>query len=98
MTTLQQLQAISIDLKRVAIAYQRGSVRMGQRFLIEAIKRKKEIGISEIKPYIVQILEKLNTLSNENPQKIAEDTLVDSTIIQNYCLFSVEAIKTPLAQ
>lgn len=72
------LESLASDLKRVAIGLHRGSNTMAERFLIEALKRKDELDVNEIAPYIKNLLENLN-------KKISsDDALMYSTLIQNY--------------
>jgi hypothetical protein len=75
--------ALAIDLKRVALGYHRGSNAMAERFLDEAIKRRSELEIAEIKPYLSKFLKNIDNLKKESGQKGAEDALMYSTIFQN---------------
>lgn len=88
MNSLPSLQALCMDLKRVAIGYHRGSDSMGKRFAEEALKRVAEINKHELKPYMQNVLSTIeDILKQPNDNKIvAEHTLMYSTIIQNYCL------------
>ena len=72
------LESLASDLKRVAIGKQRGSNKMAGRFLLEAIKRKKEIDMKLVATYIKNLLSKLNNNID------ADDALMYSTLIQNY--------------
>ena len=76
-----------MDLKRAALGYYRGSIEAADRFLDEAIKRKKEVDISSIKPYIKKILSDVEKLRSKNPADVAEDALMYSTLLQNAALF-----------
>ncbi len=77
--------SLSMDLKRVALGYYRGSENMARRFTEEAIKRKEEIKISEVKPYLKKFINSLpKVLNQEDKQKLAEDALTYSVIFQNY--------------
>lgn len=81
------LGSLALDLKRVAIGYFRQSNKMADRFCVEAIKRKEDINTSNIKPYLKKILENLPlVLAQKDKQKLAEDALMYSTIVQNYVL------------
>lgn len=72
------LESLASDLKRVALGSHRGSNTMAQRFLDEALKRKEEVEIEQIAPYMKTLLNKLNA-------KIDSDkALMYSTLIQNY--------------
>ena len=81
------LSSLALDLKRAAIGYNRGSEKMAQKFLDEAIKRKNEVDESSVKSYIGRLLEKVDLLGrNKNPNRIAEDALMLSTLFQNASL------------
>lgn len=72
------LESLASDLKRVAMGLHRGSNVMAQRFLDEALKRKNEVKLEIVAPYIKQILAHLDKNIN------AENALMFSTLIQNY--------------
>lgn len=81
------LSSLSMDLKRVALGYYRGSDNMAKRFLEEALKRKSEINPANVRPHIVKLLNKLDKLGEEKEkQKVAEDALMYSTLFQNASL------------
>lgn len=76
-----------MDLKRVALGYYHGSNRTAERFFEEALKRKQEIDLKEVAPYITKLLYKLDKLSKElDKKKVAEDALMYSTLFQNAAL------------
>ncbi len=83
MKNKQILGALALDLKRVALGLNRGSNAMAERFLDEAIKRRNEIEIAEIKPYLSKFLKNIDNLKKESSEKGAEDALMYSTIFQN---------------
>lgn len=72
------LESLASDLKRVALGLNRGSDKMAQRFLDEAIKRKAEVKMKMVAPYIKKIIDQLDKNIN------AENALMFSTLIQNY--------------
>lgn len=76
------LESLASDLKRVALGLHRGSNTMAQRFLDEALKRKKEIKIKDVAPYIKNLLNKIDETIN------AEEALMFSTLIQNYTQYN----------
>lgn len=80
------LGSLAMDLKRVALGYYKGSFKTADIFLKEAIKRKAEVNLSSVKPYIKNILDKIEELAFEDKQKAAEDALMYSIIIQNATL------------
>lgn len=81
------LSSLALDLKRVAIAYHRKSEKVAERFFDEALKRKKEIDLSKIKPYVAVLLSKFESIKLEKDhQKRAEDALMYSFLFQNAAL------------
>lgn len=81
------LGSLALDLKRVAIGYHRGSIKMGDRFYHEALSRIEEIDICSVKPYLRKQLVNVGKLAERKDLKHrAEDALMYSILIQNYCL------------
>ena len=79
--------ALAMDLKRVALGYHRGSTKMAQRFLEEALKRQKELQNKKNPPYLKKLLKSLGKLNRQrNKKKLAEDALMYSTLFQNYAI------------
>lgn len=79
------IESLSMDLLRVALGYHRGSKKMAERFLEEALKRRSEIKETELKPYFIRILNKIpSALSGSDTPKIAEDALMYSILCKNY--------------
>jgi hypothetical protein len=75
------LQAMALDLKRVAIGYHSGSIIMADRFLQEVITRKSQLDMSSLSHGLQKVLEKVDLLDSEqNHTKRAEDALTFSTI------------------
>ncbi len=83
MNNKQILGALAMDLKRVAIGYFRGSTTMSEIFFEEAIKRRKELDNSSLKPYLIKLLKDMENLKKEKNDRAAEDALFYSTIFQN---------------
>ena len=75
------LQSIASDLKRTSLSLHRGSLAAAARFSREVIKRKAELDISSLAPYIQKLISGLEQ-SITDP----EDALMYSTLIQNYTL------------
>jgi transcription initiation factor IIE alpha subunit len=85
--TFISLSSISMDLERVAMGYQRGSVAMGNRFLEEALARRSEINKNQVRPYIKKLMDGLDGIIKEKDiQKKAEDALMYSILFQNAAL------------
>ena len=74
------LESMAMDLKRVALGYHNNSLKMADRFREEALARKSEVQLSEIKPYPRLVLEKTEKINKNS----SEDALMFSTLIQNY--------------
>lgn len=83
MSNKQILGDLSLDLKRVAMGYNRGSIRMAERFFEEAMKRRDEINRENIRPYLIRFLKEMDNIKGEKREKAAEDALMYSTIFQN---------------
>jgi len=83
MNNKQTLEALAMDLKRVALGYFRGSSSMAEVFIKEALKRRDEIDDKNIKPYLSEFLNKIDSLREEEKGKAAEDALLYSIIFQN---------------
>lgn len=73
-----------MDLKRVSLGYHRGSFKTAKRFYEEALTRSSEIDVQKVKPYIVTLLKQIQSLKSRNPERIAEDSQMLSTLFQNY--------------
>ena len=79
------LSSLALDLKRIAIAYHRGSVTMGNRFTQETTRWINEIDTTQIPTYISRLLKNIDTtLKNSDKQFVAENSLMYSTLLQNY--------------
>lgn len=72
------LESLASDLKRVALGLHRGSNNMAMRFLDEALKRKGEVKVKTIAPYMQKLLSRLDSTVD------ADRALMISTLIQNY--------------
>lgn len=81
------MSSLAMDLKRAAIGYYRGSDSMADRFFEEALKRRKEIDMENVKPHIKKLLQDfVNIRLTKDKQKAAEDALMYSTLFQNSSL------------
>lgn len=79
------IESLSMDLMRVANGYHKGSIKMAKRFSQEALLRRSEINIKEVKPYFAKILKGLPTeLTQADPDQIADRALMYSIISKNY--------------
>ena len=81
------LGSLAMDLKRVALGYYRNSTKVAEIFMEEALKRQKEVDVTSVKPYVKDLLSKLEDIKNEkDKQKVAEDALMYSILFQNAAL------------
>ncbi|MFC1647088.1 hypothetical protein ACFL1A_02260 [Patescibacteria group bacterium] len=78
------LSSLAMDLKRVALAYHRGSDKVAERFMVETKRWIKELDYATVPKYIDRIIYNINNLTTEDKAKVAEDSLMYSTLIQNY--------------
>ena len=80
------LSSLAMDLKRIALGFHSGSIQTAERFCQEALKRKSEVDLDEVAPYIRKCLDKLPEVL-ENRDRVSEDALMYSTIFQNYVVY-----------
>lgn len=78
------LESLAMDLKRVSLGLQRGSMTMAKRFAQESLKRKQEVNLNEVDTYIRKLLNSLEETMLNLDSKSAEDALMYSTLFQNY--------------
>lgn len=77
------LSSLSMDLKRTALALYYGSYETADRFFKEALKRKKEIEMELLAPYLKKIINKIEFSPKALLKDQAEDYLVYSILLQN---------------
>ena len=83
----RKLAALSMDLKRVALSYHGNSLPTATRFTTESLHKAKSLDSSHLPNYVKKILDSLEgILKQKDEQKIAEDALMYSTILQNAAL------------
>lgn len=81
------ISSLAMDLKRIALAFYKGSNETGERFILEANKRKDEIDTKLVKPYLISHINSLEKVFARNDKlHLAEDALMYSQIFQNYAL------------
>ncbi|MBI3486240.1 hypothetical protein HY025_04875 [Candidatus Daviesbacteria bacterium] len=78
------IEALSMDLKRVALGLQRGSLKMAKRFKEEALEREKELEKQELNDYLKKLVKKSKRILLGKDEKMAEDALMYSTLFQNF--------------
>ena len=84
MNVNQTLGSLALDLRRVAQGYFRGSEIMAERFAEEAKVRKEELRDINLKPYLRNLLSKMDDILKQNDhKKLAEDALMYSILFQN---------------
>ena len=77
------LESLALDLKRISLGYHRGSIKMADRFYEEALKRRDETDMSQLKPYMQKVLKNIQKLLDDK-SRTAEDAQMLSTLVQNY--------------
>ena len=83
------IESLSMDLLRAALGYHKGSNKMANRFVKEALKRCSEVDKTQLRPNFVRILNKIPIVhSSSDTSRIAEDALMYSTLLQNAALTS----------
>jgi len=81
------IAAISMDLKRASLAFYNGSEVVAATFSKEALTKIRSIKVELCAPYIQKIITSLpDILKQKDRKKVAEETLMYSTIFQNYAL------------
>lgn len=99
MDNFMALSSLVMDLKRTAIGLHRRSFGMSKRFSQEILKRKSEVNLNTVSPYIQKILNRLDwVVTHNNHDKQAEDMLMYSILIQNYLLKQQKTINTSIPQ
>lgn len=78
--------SLAMDLKRVALGLQRGSLKMADRFKEEALKRGLELENQKPDGYLKTLLNKTKQTLSSLDQDSAEDILMYSTLFQNFAL------------
>lgn len=82
-----QLAALSMDLKRVALASYNHSSKVADRFIQESLAKKNKIDVTAQRSHVQRLLTSLDAvLSQKDSGKLAEDALLYSTLLQNAAL------------
>ncbi len=78
------LAALSMDLKRVALASHNHSQKVADRFIQESLAKKNNIDPAAQLPHVRRLLTTLDSvLAQKDTAKLAEDALLYSTLFQN---------------
>ncbi len=80
------IESLAMDLKRVALGLHRGSVKMANRFKMEALKRRKELMAQVIDEYLKKLLQRSEQDLKGEDDQTAENALMYSTLFQNFAL------------
>lgn len=78
------VESLAMDLKRVALGLQRGSVAMAERFKAEALRREDELEKIADDEYVLKIITGSRQSLLSNSEAMSEDALMYSTLFQNY--------------
>ena len=85
------LSSLAMDLKRIALGIYHNSPTTAEKFSQEAFSRISETDLKSMASYMKNIILKIkNDLPKPKTQQIAENFLMYSTIIQNYCLVKLK--------
>ncbi len=83
------LAALSMDLKRVALASHSHSQKVADRFIQESLAKKNKLDPATQRPHVRRLLTTLDAmLSQKDTAKLAEDALLYSTLLQNAAMSS----------
>lgn len=80
------VESLAMDLKRVALGLHRGSFAMADRFKEEAFKRCNELNSLDKNKYLEKLLKQMKSRITNNSERTAEDSLMLSTLFQNYAI------------
>lgn len=80
------IESLAMDLKRVAIGINRGSLVMANRFKEEAFKRAHELEGQNLNEYLKKLLLNMKKMIQGSSERVAEDALMLSTLFQNFVL------------
>lgn len=80
------VESLVLDMKRVSIGLQRGSLAMADRFKQEALKRLEELRNYKQDNYLNKLLINSQKVLEKTEERTAEDSLMYSILLQNYAL------------
>ena len=81
------LAALSMDLKRVALASYNHSFKVADQFIQESLAKKSKIAVTVQRSHVRRLLTSLDAvLSQKDSANLAEDALLYSTLLQNAAL------------
>lgn len=80
------VESLAMDLKRISIGFYRGSNIMAEKFKEEALKRSQELDIQSSSGYLQKLIRAIRSTLMSNKERISEDALMYSTLLQNYAL------------
>lgn len=78
------IASLALDLKRVALGLQRGSVAMANRFKEEALQREAELEQQELSEYLQRLVADSKKVLQSTEPGTHEDALMYSVLFQNY--------------
>lgn len=80
------IESLSMDLKRVALGFHRGSYAMVNRFKTEAFNRINELEKQQVDNYAMKLINGIKKALSKTDDQMAEDALMYSTLFQNFAL------------
>lgn len=79
------LEAMALDLKRVALGFHSNSIKMAERFLIEVNRRNTQLDKRYLSKSVTNILITMSKrLKCTNTKHLADDALMYSTILLSF--------------
>ncbi len=78
------IESLAMDLQRVAVGMQRGSIVMANRFKKEALQREEELKKQELSDYLKKLLSGSRKVLLSNRPGAHEDALMYSILLQNF--------------
>lgn len=80
------IESLAMDLKRVALGLNKGSLTMANRFKDEAFKRAVELENQNPGKYLKKLLSYMKKMIKGSSERVAEDALMLGTLFQNFAL------------
>lgn len=78
------IASLAMDLKRVSLGLQRGSLNTANRFREEALKRGEELEKTNLNEYLKKLLRNARQVLKSDDERVAEDVLMYSTLFENF--------------
>ncbi len=80
------IESLAMDLKRVSLGLQRGSITMANRFKKEALEREEELEGQNLSEYLRKLVINSKKILMSEDERVAEDALMYSILFQNLAM------------